>query len=136
VGRVFCRLDADRTKEKAMSTTPPESTTQSRGVFPSRRTALVLLASLTLPFTVGLVVAVLFASVSPLVFDAPGSADDPRAWATFFFLCISPVPFLIGIVGAWLSFALKRYRLALMLIGLPLLGVCVILLCVRYGDGF
>ena len=53
-----------------------------------------------------------------------------------FFLCTSPIPFLIGIIGAWLSFALKRYRLALMLIGLPLLGVCVILLCVRYGEGF
>ena len=119
-----------------MSTTLPDNTTPSRGFFPSRRTALVLLASLTLPFTIGLVVAVLFASVSPLVFDAPGSADDPRAWATFFFLCTSPIPFLIGIVGAWLSFVLKRYRLALMLMGLPLLGVCVILLCVRYGEGF
>jgi hypothetical protein len=119
-----------------MSKTLPENTTPSSGAFPSRRTALILLASLTLPFTIGLVVAVLFASVSPLVFDAPGSEDDPRAWATFLFLCTSPIPFLVGIVGAWLSFALKRYRLALMLIALPLLGVCVILLCVLYGEGF
>jgi hypothetical protein len=32
--------------------------------------------------------------------------------------------------------ALKRYRLALILMGLPLLGVGVILLCVRFGEGF
>jgi hypothetical protein len=119
-----------------MPTTPPDNTTPSRGDSPSRRTTLILLASLTLPFTLGLVVAVLLASVSPLVFDAPGSADDPRAWATFCSLCASPLPFLIGIVGAWLSFALKRYRLALILMGLPLLGVCVILLCVSFGEGF
>jgi hypothetical protein len=94
------------------------------------------LSSLTLPFTIGLVVAVLFALVSPLVFDAPGSADDPRAWATFLLLLTSPIPFVTGIIGGWLSFAWKRYRLALMLMGLPLLGGGVILLCARYGEGF
>jgi O-antigen/teichoic acid export membrane protein len=107
-----------------------------RGVFPSRCTTLILLASLTLLFALGLVVAVLFASVAPLVFDKPGSGDDPRAWVTFVSLCISPIPFLVGILGAWLSFARKRYRPALMWMGLPLVGVCVILLCVRYGEGF
>ena len=71
-----------------------------------------------------------------LVFDKPGSEDDPRAWATFVSLCISPTPFLVGILGAWVSFARKRYRPALMWIGLPLVGVCVILLCVLYGEGF
>ena len=119
-----------------MSTTPPKNTTPSSGAFPSRRTALILLASLTLPFAIGLVPALLFASVAPLVFDKPGSADDPRAWATFLALCTSPLYFLVGIPGAWLCFALKRYRLALALMGLPLIGICVILLCVRFGEGF
>ena len=130
------RSEAERSKEQAMSPNPPENTIPSSGGFPSRRTALILLASLTLPFAVGLVAAVLFASVSPLVFDRPGSADDPRAWATFLALCTSPLPFLVGILGAWLCFALKRYRLALALMGLPLVGVGVILLCVRFGEGF
>ena len=104
--------------------------------FPSRRTATILLIGLTLLSTAGLAVAVLLASVAPLVFDAPGAADDPRAWATCLGLCVSPLPFVGGILGAWVSFALKRYRLALGLMALPLLGAGLIGLCVLFGEGF
>lgn len=119
-----------------MSTMPPVSTTPSGCAFPSRRITLIILSILTLPSIIGLIVAIFFSLVSPLVFDAPGSTEDTSAWITFYIFCTSPILFIIGIFGGWLSFFLKRHRLALILMSLPLLEICVFLFGILFVEGF
>ena len=118
-----------------MSEMLPTAATRSGGAFPSRRTTLIVLSILTLPYILGLIVAAFFAFVSPLVFDAPGSTDDPLAWAGFLVFCTSPVAFILALVGGWLSFYMKRYRLAFILALLPLLEGIVLLIAGAVVEG-
>jgi hypothetical protein len=117
-----------------MPTMPPATATQSRGAFPNRRVTLIVLSILTLPYILGLVVATTLAWASPLVIlDGPA---DAGAWPVFCMFCTSPIIFIIGIFGGWLSFFLKRYRLALILTLLPLLEICVFLFGILFVEGF
>ena len=106
-----------------------------RTAFPSRRVTLIVMSILTLPYILGLVVAILFASVSILIFDAPGSTKDPLAWAGFCTFCSCPFVFVLGILGGWLTFFLKRYRLALILALLPILEAVLLLIANAVFEG-
>lgn len=114
-----------------MSTT----TTQSRGAFPNGRITLIILSILTLPYILGLLVAIFFAFVSPLVFDPPGSTKDPLVWAEFLVYCTCPLTFIIGIAGGWLSFFLNRHRLALVLAILPILETTLLVIAGAVFEG-
>ena len=120
-----------------MSEMPQENPGKPEGAFPNRRTALILLSLLTLPYMIGLIVAAFFAFASPLILVTPGSSNAGPAWAEFFIFCTCPISFIIGILGGWLSFFLKRYRLALALASLPLLETVLLVIAgVIFDDLF
>lgn len=76
---------------------------------------------LTLPYLLGLLVAILFSFSSLLLIDPSGTSQEPLVWVGFLAYCASPIPFIIAIFGGWLCFFLKRYRLTLILAMLPLI---------------
>jgi hypothetical protein len=97
-----------------------------RDPFPNRRVTLIILSILTLPYILGLVVAAGLAWASPLVIlDGPA---DAGAWTVFCTFCSCPFAFILGILGGWLSFFLKQYRLALILTLLPILEAVLFLI--------
>jgi hypothetical protein len=109
-----------------MSTMPPTDNTPSRSAFPGRLATLITLAVLTLPYVAGLAVAAMLAWASPLIIlDGPA---DTGASIAFLTLCTCPFAFALGLVGGWLCFFLRRYRLALILAALPLMEGIVLLI--------
>ena len=101
-----------------MSTNVLDSPAKPEVAFPNRRLTLIIMSILTLPYILGLLFAALLSFASLLVF--PGATKDPLPWIGFLAYCASPIPFVIGIVGGWMGFFLKRYRLAFILAMLPL----------------
>ena len=111
-----------------MSEIPPTDDTRSGDTFPDRRITLIVLSVLTLPYLLGLIVALFFAYVSPLVLVS-GPAEAPLvAWAEALIFCTCPLTFVIGIAGGWLSFARQCYRLALILASLPVIETILIMI--------
>lgn len=108
-----------------MSTDTPDSPAKPEDACPNRRVTLIVMSILTLPYILGLLAVALLSFASLLIF--PGESKDPVAWIGFLAYCASPIPFVIGIFGGWLGFFLKRFRLALILMSLPLLEICVFL---------
>ncbi len=104
-----------------------------RGAFPNRRVTLIILSILTLPYILGLLAAALLSFASLLIF--PGESKDPVAWIGFLAYCTCPLTFIIGVAGGWLSFFLKRYRLALVLTLLPLLEAILLLIAGAVFEG-
>ena len=117
-----------------MSDMLPVDAPQAERTFPDRRITLIILAVLTLPYILGLVVAIMFAWVSPLmVLDGP--PPDTGTWIGFFMICTCPIVFIIGIAGGWISFYLKHYRLALVMMLLPVLQISVLLIAMLFIEG-
>ncbi len=116
-----------------MSEIPAVKTKQSGGTFPNHRTTLILLSVLTLPYIPGLMLSFWLALVSPMMFDG---GEDTAAWISFFALCTCPIVFITGLVGGWLSFFLKRYRLALALMLLPAVELGVFIAASLFVEGF
>jgi hypothetical protein len=114
-----------------MSEIPTVKTKQPGGAFPNRRTTLILLSVLTLPYIPGLMLSFWLALVSPMMFDG---GEDTVAWISFFALCTCPIVFITGLVGGWLSFLLKRYRLALMIMLLPAIELCVLIAVISFAE--
>lgn len=110
-----------------MSEPIPESAVQPEGERPSQRTTKIILIVLTIIYAIGLVGALMLSSVSPLIFDAPNSHEDPTAWASFIIFCTCPIIFIIAIAGGWVSYRKGKYRLALGLASLPVIeGILVL----------
>ena len=65
-------------------------------------------------------VLLLALAMAPMLFDAPGSQAQPLPWLLLVLVVATPVACLVGMVGAWLAYILKRLRLAWMLALLPL----------------
>jgi ABC-type Fe3+ transport system permease subunit len=61
------------------------------------------------------------AIMSPMMFDAPGSTDNPAILALFFSVIAFPLACIVGVLAGWIAFARKRDRLALWLSLLPLI---------------
>jgi hypothetical protein len=93
-----------------------------------KKLSLIILSLLTLPYIVGLIVALFFAYASPLVLVTPTSSGSGPTWAEFFIFCTCPITFIIGTLGGWLSFFQKRYRLAFALALLPLLETVLLVI--------
>ena len=102
--------------------------------FSTRRQTLIILSLLTLPYAIGLIVTAFFAFASPLILVL-GQAEYPFiAWGEAILFCISPLIFIIGIVGSWFGFARQRYRLALTLTSLPIVGTILLIIGSAFVD--
>jgi hypothetical protein len=67
--------------------------------------------------------------ISPMVFDAPDSQKNPRIIAFAVALVSYPILASLSIIGSWVLYALKFYRIAIWISLLPLLSLLAILLC-------
>ncbi|MCB0116733.1 MAG: hypothetical protein R2873_11960 [Caldilineaceae bacterium] len=89
----------------------------------SRRRAAISLSVFTLLLILLLAASSLMAMFSPMMFDAPGSTEDPAIWRTFYSIIAAPVITLIGIVASWIAFWLRRHGTALIIAILPIVYV-------------
>lgn len=79
----------------------------------------------TLLFAVGGVLGVIPALFSPMMFDAPGSTENPFTVALFLSVISFPVVSLLSIVISWLLYAFDRPRAAWLLALTPLIPIFV-----------
>lgn len=76
--------------------------------------------------------SVLFALVSPMMFDAPGSDENPFLWAAFFSAITSPLIILISVITSILLF--KRFSKAAFLVSLlPFINIVTIMFAWLYA---
>ena len=83
----------------------------------------ILIVSLNILFTIGLVPAAAGAMMSPMIFDAPGSTEHTGTWVFFIAIVSLPVVIIIGQVLSWILFARQHYKAALICSLLPLLNL-------------
>jgi len=81
------------------------------------------------------------AAMSVMMFDAPGSNENPALILLFCSIAGLPVSLFAGVVLAWIALAMKRDRAALWLSLLPLLPlltglIAVLWLQFGYGGNF
>jgi ABC-type sulfate transport system permease subunit len=110
---------------------PGQPTSKRRPV----RTWLIIETILSIP---GIAAGAFMAAMSVMMFDAPGSADNPAVILLFCSIVGVPLSLLVGVVFAWIAFAMKRDRGALWFSLLPLLPVItgvVALLWLQFGYG-
>ena len=99
------------------------------------RTWLIIETILSIP---GIVVGAFVAAMSVMMFDAPGSNENPALILLFCSIAGLPVSLFAGVVLAWIALAMKRDRAALWLSLLPLLPLLtgvVALLWLQFGYG-
>jgi H+/gluconate symporter-like permease len=100
------------------------------------RTWLIVETILSIP---GIAAGAFLAAMSVMIFDAPGSSDNPAVILLFCSIVGVPLSLFVGVVLAWIAFAMKRDRGALWLSLLPLLPIItgvVALLWLQFGyDG-
>ncbi len=101
--------------------------TKTRG-----RSALVL-GGMTVLLGVLLVFSSVAAMFSLMIFDAPGSTENPTAWRIFFAVVGVPVVTLLAIVLSWVAFFLQHYQIALWISLVPVLYVVIALLLMGFS---
>ena len=102
------------------------------------RTWLIIETILAIPL---IPIGAFVAAMSVMMFDAPGSTQNPALILLFCSIAGLPVSLLAGVVLAWIALAMKRDRGALWLSLLPLLPVITGLIAVLwlqfgYGGNF
>ena len=63
--------------------------------------------------------------MSPMMFDAPGSADSPFAMPLLYSVLAFPVSIIVAIIGSLISYSLKKLKLAVLFTLLPVLDFIV-----------
>jgi len=99
------------------------------------RTWLIIETIVSIP---AIAIGAFVAAMSVMMFDAPGSAQNPALILLFCSIAGLPVSLLVGVVLAWIALAMKRDRGALWLSLLPLLPILtgiVALLWLQFGYG-
>ena len=76
--------------------------------------------------TVGLMPAIM----SPMMFDSPGSTQNPATLALFASVASFPLACLTGIIGAWILYAKGRAGWARVFIHLPLINLALLAIAV------
>lgn len=113
------------------SETIPPLRPRSRGL----RVWLIIESILALP---AIAIGGMMALISPMMFDAPGSDDNPPVWLLFFSTVSFPVVCLFGVILAWVAFGMRRNRGALwlsLLPALPLLTGIAAIVWLQLGSG-
>jgi hypothetical protein len=87
---------------------------------PRRRGTLVFLIVATIVFGLSLLPAAMFVLVSPMAFD---SGESKEAWTFVLAVWAYPVLVLVGLIAAWIFYAVRLYRTAVVFSLLPLLDV-------------
>lgn len=77
----------------------------------------------TLLFAIGGVLGIFPALFSPMMFDAPGSTQNPFTVALFLSVISFPVVCLLSIVVSWVLYALDRRRAAWLFALIPLIPI-------------
>ncbi len=67
------------------------------------------------------------AIMSPMMFDAPGSTDNPAVVLLFAGVVGLPLSLIVGVVLGWIAIAMKRDRGALWLSLLPVLPIIAVI---------
>jgi hypothetical protein len=88
-----------------------------------KKIALWILIPATVLFLASLVSAGTMIMFSPMAFD---SGAKPETWRFVITLLIYPVVVLLTIAAAWISFAVRGYRVATWLNLLPILHILVL----------
>ena len=99
------------------------------------RTWLIIETIVSIP---AIAVGAFVAAMSVMMFDAPGSSENPALILVFCSIAGLPVSLLAGVVLAWIALAMKRDRGALWLSLLPLLPLItglIALLWLQFGYG-
>ena len=97
------------------------------------RTWLIVETILSIP---AIALGAVMALMSPMMFDAPGSSENPAMILLFSSIVGLPLSLIIGVLFAWIALALKRDRGALwfsLLPLLPIIGAVVAVLWLQLG---
>jgi hypothetical protein len=97
----------------------------SQGAVPEmqgKTTKVVLIVTTVLWLLAGLLGSVL-AMFSVMMFDAPGSENNPGTIALFFSTSTFPLVCLLSIASSWILYRRQRFTIACWLACLPLLNV-------------
>lgn len=97
-----------------------------------QKTALVFLFVATVIWIAGAVIGLLPALMTPMMFDAPGSLENPVTVTLALSIATFPVVCAVAVLLSWLVFGLPalahfphRYLWACALISLPLINVAI-----------
>jgi hypothetical protein len=89
--------------------------------------ALITLISATIIFALAITPGVWVAMMSVMLFDAPGSTENPSVVA--FFYSIVSFPVMCGLSPiSWIFYALKLYKTAIIISLSPLLSIIAIVI--------
>lgn len=97
-------------------TLPPASTATRRPV----RTWIIIETALGIP---AVLIGVVMALMSVMMFDAPGSETNPPVIVLFASMVAFPLACIVGIALAWVAVARRRDRRAMWFSLLPLLPI-------------
>lgn len=106
-------------------------TPRSRGL----RAWLIIESVLALP---AIALGSVMALMSPMMFDAPGSTNNPPVILLFLSTLSFPVVCLLGMISAWVTFGMRQNRGAFWLSLLPILPILtgtVAIVWIQIGSG-
>jgi hypothetical protein len=101
------------------------------GDFP--RPTVVVVA--TLVWGALLLPGLLGAALSVMFFDAPGSMNNPAAWANALIVASFPLLCIVSIAASWIVWARRKNRIGRFLVGTQLAVACLPLLPIAYIAG-
>ncbi|MBB3113908.1 hypothetical protein FHS18_006023 [Paenibacillus phyllosphaerae] len=89
----------------------------------NRNKTLTLLIISQLIFVLLIIVWMVVAGLSIMMFDSPEAATHVPTWLFFLYIASYPIGVIAGIITGWVLFAKKRYKAALIWNSLPLLWI-------------
>ncbi|TCP59126.1 hypothetical protein EV586_101342 [Tumebacillus sp. BK434] len=95
--------------------------------------AFIILLSSQLLFLLLLLPWFLFAGLSVMMFDTPGSERDVTTLTIFFTILAYPLGVAVSILTSWIAYARSRYKAAYWCAGIPLFWVIPIALFWGYA---
>jgi hypothetical protein len=72
------------------------------------------------------------AALAPMFFDAPGSMNNPAAWANALIVVSFPVLCLLSIAGTWIVWSFARRASARFMSGVQIAVACLPLIPILY----
>jgi hypothetical protein len=95
----------------------------------TRRSARLTLILTSVLFGLLMIPGVGAMMISPMVFNAPESERNPTLVAFTVALVSYPILAFLSIIGSWVLYALKHYRIAMAVSLLPLLSMFAAFIC-------
>ncbi|QHW30522.1 hypothetical protein GZH47_06420 [Paenibacillus rhizovicinus] len=89
----------------------------------NRKTVLVTLIVSQIIYVISVVAWLFVLGMSVMGFDSPQAQYDMMTWLIFIYILIYPLAMAASAVTAWVLFARRRHRSALLWNGIPLLWI-------------